>query len=66
MEKINIGNTDYTKAQMEKGVYGWGTSNEEFLQTIRTYEADGYTVKFETNLLRRIFAIGIYKVVAYK
>jgi hypothetical protein len=66
MEKIKIGNSDYKREQMEQGVYGWGTSNSEFLQTIKQYEAEGYTVKFETNLWRRIFALGIYKVVAYR
>lgn len=66
MEKIKIGNSDYTREEMEQGVYGWGTSSSEFLQTIKTYEAEGYTVKFKTNLWRRIFAFGIYKVIAYK
>ena len=66
MEKIKIGNSDYKREEMEQGVYGWGTSNAHFLKTIRAYEAEGYTVKFETNLFRRIFALGIYKVTAYR
>ena len=66
MEKIKIGNSDYKREEIEQGICGWGTSNSEFLLTIKEYEAEGYTVKFETNLWRRIFALGIYKVVAYR
>jgi hypothetical protein len=66
MEKIKIGNSDYTKQQMEQGVYGWGTSAREYIETIKQYENEGYTVKFETSIWRKIFGIGIYKVVAYR
>ena len=66
MEKIKIGNSDYTKEQMQKGVHGWGTSDKDFLETIKQYEDDGYTVKFETSIWRKIFCVGIYSVVAIK
>lgn len=33
MEKIKIGNSDYKREQMEQGVYGWGTSAREFIET---------------------------------
>lgn len=65
-EKIKIGVSDYSREQMENDAYGWGTTGPEFLDTIEEYERIGYQVKFETNWLRRIFAIGIYKITAYK
>ena len=66
MEKIKIGNSDYTKEQMQKGVYGLGTSDKDFLEIIKQYEDDGYTVKFETSIWKKIFCTGIYSVVAIK
>lgn len=66
VEKVKIGTSDYTRDQMERGVYGWGTSSSEYIDTIKQYEKDGYVVKFETNIFRRIFGFGIYKVVAYR
>ena len=67
-KKLLIGRSDYTRKQMESGDSngGWGTTTALFLKTISLYEKDGYTVKFETNLFRKIFGVGIYKVIAYK
>jgi len=67
LEKITIGQSDYSRKQMGNGTgWSWGVSDEYFLETIKAYEEAGYTVKFKTSLLRRIFAVGKYKVVAYK
>ena len=68
MEKVVIGESDYTRKQMEDGDTSWaiGSSGREYLETIKWYEEHGFRVEFETNIFRRIFAIGIYKVVAYK
>ena len=68
MEKVKIGNSDYSRIQMEQGDSGWtiGCSAEYFLNTIKQYENEGYTVKFETSIWRKIFGWGIYKVVAYR
>lgn len=66
MKKIKIGNSDYNRKQIESGVYGWGTTNKVFLQTIKEYEDDGYIVKFETSIWRKLFCVGIYNVVAIK
>lgn len=65
-EKIIIGNSDYTRSEMEERNSGWGTSSEEFLFTIKNYESKGYTVRFETSLFRRLFSSCIYKVIAIK
>jgi len=68
MEKIKIGNSDYSRKQMEQGDNGWtiGCSAKYFLDTIKQYENKGYTVKFETSIWRKIFGMGIYKVMAYR
>lgn len=67
-EKIVIGQSDYTREEMRNGNIGWtfGTSSSTFLDIIAHYEHDGYEVKFETNLIQRIFGLGKYKVTAYK
>lgn len=66
-EKVVIGNSDYTREEMESGIYwGLGDSAEDFLNTILAVEREGYEVRFETNIFRRIFGLGIYKVVGYK
>lgn len=65
-EKIVIGNSDYTREDMKNNISGWGTTSVDFLDTINYYEENGYKVNFETNLFRKIFGFGIYKVVAYK
>lgn len=57
--KIKIGDSDYTR-------FSIGCSANEFLSAIKYYEDLGYKVKFETNLFRKIFGFGIYKVMAYK
>ena len=53
---------------MEQGDSGWaiGCSAKYFLETIKQYEQEGYTVKFETSIWRKIFGMGIYKIVAYQ
>jgi len=66
MTKIHVGNSDYTRQQMEQGAKGCGDSAEYFLDTIKKYEDDGYTVKFETSIWRKFFCVGIYKVIAYR
>jgi hypothetical protein len=67
-EKIKIGNSDYTREEMQKGDSVWaiGCSSDYFLKIIKQYEDAGYEVKFETNFFRRIFGIATYKVIAYK
>lgn len=67
MNKIKIGVSDYTKEEMiYNDSWAIGCSSDYFLNIIKQYEKDGYEVKFETNLFRKIFGFGIYKVVAYK
>lgn len=68
MEKIEIGNSDYSREEIDKGIKGWtiGNSPDTFSNTIKEYESEGYTVKFETSFFRRIFGVSVYKVVAYK
>ena len=69
MEEIVIGNSDYTRKEMENGEYSWltiGTSAKEFIDTIESYESAGYTVTFRTSFFRRIFGMGKYQVVASK
>lgn len=64
-KKIIIGNSDYSREQVEKGnIVSVGCSRSELLQVIENYERAGYEIKFETNLFRRIFGIGIYRIVA--
>ncbi len=65
--KVKIGNSDYTRKQMEEEVhiFAIGTTSEHFLETIQAYERRGYIVKFETNIFRWIFGWGRYKVMAY-
>lgn len=65
---IKIGISDYTRKEMEQNGGGWfiGISAHEYLEAIADWERAGYTVKFETSLLRRIFGLGKYKVMAYK
>mgnify|MGYP001558495112 CR=1 FL=1 len=67
-EKIIIGDSDYSRKQIEsrESDGGWGDSARDVLKTIREYENNGYEVKFETSLFRKIFCMGIYRVVAYK
>lgn len=65
MKKIKIGNSDFTRKQLEEGVWTWGTSAWECTETIRHFEREGYVVKFETSILRKIFCIGKFKIVAY-
>ncbi len=68
MEEIKIGNSDYSRKQMEEGDIGWsiGDSTNHFLNTIKQYEDDGYTIKFEKSIWRMIFGPAIYKVMAIK
>jgi hypothetical protein len=65
-QKFVIGNTDYTREQLSKGVYGWGASSKQFLDRIVTFENEGFSVKFETSLLRKLFGVGKYRVVGYR
>jgi hypothetical protein len=67
-EKIKIGTSDYSRKEMESGDIGWaiGTSTNDYMETIELYEREGYTVSFETSLFRKLFGLGIYKVVARK
>jgi hypothetical protein len=64
--RIPIGNSDYTRSELECDVWGWGVSSDYFLKTIQAFEDAGCIVRFETSLFRRIFGIAKYKVVAYK
>ena len=64
--KIIIGNSDYSREEMEKEPYGWGVPASSYLETIKSYEEKGYKVTFNTSLLRRIFCMGKYQVVATK
>jgi hypothetical protein len=65
IDQQTLGQSDYTRKQMEDGT-GWsiGSTDEEFLQRIKDYEEQGYVVEFKTNIFRRIFSLGIYKVIA--
>lgn len=67
-EKILIGKSDYTRKEIESGNMGWsiGSTDKEFLRRILEYENDSYTVIFKTNIFRRIFGFGTYKVIAFK
>jgi hypothetical protein len=66
--KIVIGESDYSRVQMENDECGdgFGTSSKYFLEVIKTFEDAGFTVVFKTNIFRLIFALGTYKVIAYK
>lgn len=66
--KIVIGNSDYSREEMESGLAegGWGTDTDEYLRRIKYYENTGRIVKFETSLFRRLFGIGKYRVVSYQ
>ena len=65
-DKVIIGNSDYTRKEIENGA-GWVIGNPvNFLQTIRAVEREGYTVKFETSLFRKILCVSKYRVVGYK
>lgn len=66
MDCVIIGNSDYSRKQMEEGSSGWGVSSSEFLETIREYEIQGYDVKFETSIFRMIFGVTKYRVVGYR
>jgi len=66
MEKIKIGVSDYTREQIQNGAIGIGSSNREFLDHIKSYEDEGYTVEFQTSLFRKIFLLGLYKIIAIK
>jgi hypothetical protein len=67
MEKIVIGQSDYPRKAIEENKCGWTLgSTTTFLETIKLLEENGYTIKFETSLFRRLFALGIYKIIAYK
>lgn len=66
-ERIKIGVSDYTrKAMGADDMLAIGTSSKEFLDAIEAYEREGYVVKFETSIWRKLFAMGLYKVVAYR
>lgn len=66
MEKITIGNSDYTREEIESGAHGaWGDVHT-FLELIYMCERKGYTIVFKTSLLRRIFCTGKYKVIGIK
>ena len=66
-DKVTIGYSDYKRELMETGKIGWtiGDDTDEFLSVIQGYEKNGYKVVFKTNIIRRIFGLGIYKVIAY-
>ena len=67
MEKIEIGNSDYSREEIENGSgISIGTSPKIFYARIREFENAGYTVKFETSLWQKIFGLSKYKVNAYK
>jgi DNA-binding Lrp family transcriptional regulator len=68
MEIFTIGTSDYTRKQIESGDMGWsiGASPSEFIERIKEYEDDGYTITFKTSLWRKIFCLGIYKIIATK
>lgn len=68
IKKIIIGNSDYTRSEIEEGKCknAFGSTRTQFLEQILIVERYGYVVKFKTNILRRIFCLGKYRVVAYK
>ncbi len=63
---IIIGNSDYDRKELEDGRCGWGTTSNDFLETITEYESLGFEVRFETSFFRKIFGVTKYKVVGYK
>lgn len=65
-EVIVIGESDYSREEMGSVNSGIGSSSTEFLNEIKEYEDLGYIVKFKTSIFRRIFCLGVYKVIAYK
>ena len=65
--EYTIGQSDYNRKRVEQGNLGWTIGDEDLLlSTIKIFEKNGYTVEFRTNIFRRLFALGIYKVVAIK
>ena len=67
IDKVIIGTSDYTREQMENGesAGAFGTSAEDFINVIESYEEDGYDVFFKRNPFR-LFAMGKYRVIAYR
>ena len=67
-EKRVIGESDYTREEIESGKTNgsFGTPAIIFKARLAEYEKQGYTIKFETSIFRKIFAVGKYKIVAYK
>lgn len=73
IERIKIGNSDYSREEIKRGCEidrdgGWqiGSSFEEFMDRFEEFEKLGYKIKFETSIFRKIFGMGIYKIVAVK
>lgn len=70
-KKEIIGYSDYTRAEIRdqiirgETIYSLGDSVQSFLSKISQSEKKGYTVKFETSIIRRLFKLALYKVVAY-
>lgn len=65
--KTVIGSSDYSRKQMESGDTGWSIGDPNYiLNAVKLYEEEGFKVEFKTNIFRRIFAFGIYKIVATK
>ena len=62
-----IGESDYSRQEIESNSCGWtwGSINA-VLEAIKEAESNGYDVIFKTSLLRRIFCLGKYKIIAKK
>lgn len=68
-EEIFIGNSDYSRKQMENGEYDRFLvigDADSFLAEIAKYEKLGYEIKFKTSFFRKLFGITVYSVVAIK
>lgn len=62
-----IGYTDYTRQQIVSGAAIGGFGNyDEIVESILYAEEDGWEVKFETSLFRKLFCTAKYRIVAIK
>ena len=68
MNKVVIGNSDFSREEIENGksYHAIGVPAQYLIETIENFENEGYEVKFETSFWRKIFGVGIFKIVAYK
>lgn len=68
LDRWTLFQTDYTRQEIESGKAngGFGCIPQECIDLMVNVENLGFVVKFRTSLLRRIFCVAKYKVIAYR